>query len=176
MNQLELIETMPKEVREAKFSADRIYRYTLKIQWDEEKPLVQFIGLNPSTADEVKDDPTIRRCKQFSKNWGYGGMIMTNLFAFRSTDPVPMKKHPQPIGEVLQGQNFENENDLQLWMAHHCCELTVAAWGNHGKHMNRGTAVRKLLGPLKAFRVTGAGEPEHPLYMPYSIELIELYV
>lgn len=59
---------LPKEKRSAIFSDDRVYRYTLEIVWDDGKPLAQFIGLNPSTADEVKDDPTIRKCKQFAKN------------------------------------------------------------------------------------------------------------
>ena len=68
----------------ATFSSCKKYRYSLFRIWDEDKPLVLFIGLNPSTADEKEDDPTIRRCINFAKQWGYGGLIMGNLFAFRA--------------------------------------------------------------------------------------------
>ena len=66
-----------------------------------------FIGLNPSTADETIDDPTIRRCISFSKDWGYGALCMTNLFAFRATDPAVMKAHPEPVGEANDGTLVE---------------------------------------------------------------------
>ena len=81
---------MTPETRTAEFSPCRRYRYTLSIEWDASKERVMFIGLNPSTADETKDDPTVRRCKQFAKDWGYGAMVMTNLFAWRDTDPKKM--------------------------------------------------------------------------------------
>lgn len=158
-------ELIPKEKRTAEFSADRVYRYTLDIVWDESLPMVQFIGLNPSTADEFKDDPTVRRCKQFARNWGYGGMVMTNLFAFRSTDPIPMKRHPQPIGEK---QGDAEENDAALYRTHLRCDKTVAAWGNHGLHLDRWLFVSELIPELWCFRITKAGQPEHPLYMPYD--------
>lgn len=68
-------------------SEDRKYRYVLSRIWDESKPMVMIIGLNPSTADETKNDPTIIRCIDFAKSWGYGGVYMLNLFAFRATLP-----------------------------------------------------------------------------------------
>lgn len=94
---------MPEEVMQARqgdlwggfsesgaiFSADRLYRYTLTRRWDG-RPMMAWIGLNPSTADETEDDPTIRRCTGFAKAWGYGGMVMLNLFAYRATDPKEM--------------------------------------------------------------------------------------
>lgn len=83
----------------ATLSEDRKYRYTLTRIWDETKPKVMFIGLNPSTADETKDDPTIIRCINFAKSWGYGGLEMTNLFAFRATNPKVMKNEKEPIGK-----------------------------------------------------------------------------
>lgn len=72
-------------IKDAILSEDRKYRYILSRTWDETKPTVLFIGLNPSTADEKTDDPTIRKCINYAKCWGYGKILMANLFAFRST-------------------------------------------------------------------------------------------
>ncbi|GHX72979.1 hypothetical protein VCSRO16_3593 [Vibrio cholerae] len=69
----------------AELSKCRKYRYALWRTWDSDKPFAMFIGLNPSTADEKNDDPTLRRCINFAKSWGYGGVCMANLFAFRAT-------------------------------------------------------------------------------------------
>lgn len=71
----------------ARFSPDRVYRYDLVRDWDTRQQVVAFIGLNPSTADESEDDPTIRRCIRYARDWGYGGIVMLNAFAFRATDP-----------------------------------------------------------------------------------------
>src|SRR6185295_13389216 len=76
-------------------SPDRKYRYVLFRCWDIEKTMVNFVALNPSTADESKDDPTLRRCMSFAKSFGYGGLYITNLFAFRATRFV-MYKPPYP--------------------------------------------------------------------------------
>ena len=73
--------------KNATFSSCRAYRYSLSRIWDKKKKLVLLIGLNPSTADEKVDDPTIRRCVNYAKNWGYGGFLMVNLFAYRTTLP-----------------------------------------------------------------------------------------
>ncbi len=75
---------------DAELSKCRAYRYALWRTWDESKPFAMFVGLNPSTADELEDDPTIRRCINFSKLWGYGGLCMVNLFAYRATDPTAL--------------------------------------------------------------------------------------
>ena len=72
-------------IKDAILSEDRKYRYILSRTWDETKPTVLFIGLNPSTADEKTDDPTIRKCINYAKCWGYGKILMANLFAFRNT-------------------------------------------------------------------------------------------
>ena len=85
--------------RQTIFSPCRRYRYTLWRAWDMFNPgYVMFIGLNPSTADEVQDDPTIRRCIGYAKEWGYGAFCMTNIFAFRATDPRVMKAQADPVG------------------------------------------------------------------------------
>ena len=82
----------------AEFSPCRTYRYALWRWWDRSRPYAMFIGLNPSTADEVNNDPTVSRCIGYSRRWGYGGLCMTNIFAYRSTDPARMKAHSAPIG------------------------------------------------------------------------------
>ncbi|MEP0894347.1 DUF1643 domain-containing protein [Leptolyngbya boryana FACHB-1624] len=86
-----------------------------------------FVGLNPSTADETHDDPTIRRCTKFAKDWGYSGLCMTNLFAYRATDPKEMIASVDSIG-------LENDQYLLEYAAR--AGIVVAAWGNHGTHHN----------------------------------------
>ena len=87
----------PARPRHAVFSPCRTYRYALSRVWAADKPYALFIGLNPSTADETLDDPTIRRCIDFAKRWGYGGLVMANLFAYRATDPAVMKRAAEPV-------------------------------------------------------------------------------
>lgn len=120
-----------------------------------------FIGLNPSTADETLDDPTIRRCIAFAKAWGYGGLCMANLFAFRATDPAVMKAHPAPIGP---------ENDMKLTMLAVDAGIVIAAWGAHGTHLGRGERVKHALAAkLHYLRLTKDGHPGHPLYLPKTL-------
>ena len=139
------------------FSPDRAHRYTLWREFDlTNHAYVQFIGLNPSTADEVEDDPTVRRCIDFAKRWGYGALCMTNIFAFRATDPRDMKAHPEPIGR---------DNDSWLRQVAAGAGLVVAAWGIHGAFMGRGQAVSAYLPGLKCLGVTKDGSPRHPLYV-----------
>jgi hypothetical protein len=85
--------------KDAILSQDRKYRYVLSRIWDESKPMVVIIGLNPSTADEKDDDNTITKCINFAKQWGYGGLYMLNLFAFRATSPSDMFNADSPIGD-----------------------------------------------------------------------------
>jgi len=138
------------------FSECRKYRYALWRRWDE-RPYVLFIGLNPSTADETVDDPTIRRCKQFAKDWGYGAVYMANLFAYRATKPAEMKKASEPVGP---------ENDIWLLELSAGAGLVVAAWGVHGTHAQRDTDVIGLLGHMHCLGVTKNLDPLHPLYLP----------
>jgi hypothetical protein len=116
-----------------------------------------FIGLNPSTADEVQDDPTIRRCIGYAKEWGYGAFCMTNIFAFRATDPRVMKTQADPVGP---------ENDKWLTECAKDAGLIVAAWGAHGGHRNRDEEVIKLVDNIMCLGTTKDGYPRHPLYLP----------
>lgn len=171
----------PKEVRSAVFSDDRIYRYTLNIVWDTALPKCQFIGLNPSTADEIDDDNTVRRCKSFARREGCGTLIMTNVFAYRDTDPKGMMNHPKPIGEIIRLPFTDPEaiqyelgerNDQMLKIVASQCALTIAAWGVFATHMDRGRAVAKLIPNLMCLGKTKDGHPKHPLYLPSDAELI----
>lgn len=152
------------EQRAADLSLDGRYRYTLSRIWDASKPLVLFIGLNPSTADAVQDDPTIRRCRAFAKSWGYGGMLMANLFAFRATEPTEMMQAADPIGP---------ENDAWLLKCAEKAALVVAAWGTKGKHLKRDHAVVRLLHTktdLYCLKVVGDHNPGHPLYLKAELK------
>jgi hypothetical protein len=142
--------------RETIFSPCRIYRYALWREWIGGDGYVMFVGLNPSTADEILDDQTIRRCIAFAKAWGYGGLYMTNLFAFRATKPKDMKVVDDPIGP---------ENDLYLMALAEEAGVIVAAWGANGTHRGRDAEVRRLLPTLHCLSLTKDGHPGHPLYL-----------
>ncbi|MEM9256710.1 MAG: DUF1643 domain-containing protein [Pseudomonadota bacterium] len=146
---------MSRNRNTAQLSRCRRYRYALWRTWDRALPRVLFIGLNPSTADESIDDPTLVRCMRFARDWGYGGVSIGNLFAYRATQPADLKQASHPIG-------VRNDD----WLARLAAEaaLTVAAWGNDGAWMNRATAVRASLTDLHCLKLNDTGEPAHPLY------------
>lgn len=148
--------------RQTIFSDCRQYRYTLWREWDMmNTTYAMFIGLNPSTADERIDDPTIRRCIDFAQRWGYGALCMTNLFAFRATKPAVMKaqQYPDPIGIY---------NDYWLEKMSENAGTIICAWGNHGTHLNRAHRVTVMLrnSKLHCLHITEQGQPGHPLYLP----------
>lgn len=146
--------------RSAHFSRCRSWRYALWRRWDHERPWVLFVALNPSTADETRDDPTIRRCIGFARDWGYGGLCVANLFAWRATRPEDLKAARDPVGP---------RNDRWLGRLAREAELVVCGWGNHGRFMDRSRRVRGLLGRTHALRVNDSGEPAHPLYLPKTL-------
>jgi hypothetical protein len=133
----------------------RRYRFALWRRWDP-GPQVLFILLNPSTADESSDDPTVRRCIGFAKAWGFGAVAISNLFAFRTPYPALPPACPHPVGP---------ENDAWLDRLHEESSLTVAAWGNHGRLLGRGTVVQQMLPGLQILGLTIHAEPRHPLYV-----------
>lgn len=158
MNEPDLFDAPGEQFQSsASFSPCRRYRYSLVRAWAV-GPVCMFIGLNPSTADENIDDPTIRRCIRFAKDWGYGRLIMTNLFAFRATDPRDMKAEEFPIGG--------HENDLALRSLADSAGVVIAAWGVHGIHQDRAAGVKKMIPNLHCLGLTKDGHPRHPLYMP----------
>jgi hypothetical protein len=145
----------------AVFSSCRRWRYLLWRRWDAALPTINFLMLNPSTADERVLDPTCARARDYAERWGYGALIVTNIFGWRATDPAQMRAAHDPIG---------SGNDRAILRAAREAELVVCAWGNHGAHAERSLEVRRLLGAQKgklhALRLNGSGEPAHPLYLP----------
>lgn len=155
--------------RPAVFSEDRRYRYLLARRTGLSADGCLFIMLNPSTADETEDDPTIRRCMGFASRWGFGILVVANVFALRSTDPKGLCRVEDPIGP---------ENDSWLLKAAKESDSVVCAWGNWGELFRRGDQVRAMLTdagvPIQCLGVTGQGEPRHPLYLPKGQEMEEL--
>ncbi len=139
------------------------YRYNLWRTWDPSRRTVAFCMLNPSTADETLEDPTIRRCIGFARSWGFGGVSIVNLFALRSTDPRALYDEPDPVGPY---------NDSSIAAASGVHALVVAAWGVHGALRGRGEEVRRrvLLGPVHHLGLTKNGHPRHPLYLRGDLE------
>lgn len=134
------------------------YRYLLWRIWDQEKPKLLFIMLNPSTADGKEDDPTIRRCINYAKVWGYGSIEVVNLFALRATNPSELLKAADPIGQ---------ENDKRIIRAVDNSERVIAAWGTKGTILNRNIQVMRWLKGIKkihCLEITKDGHPKHPLY------------
>jgi hypothetical protein len=142
---------------DALFSKCRKYRYSLWRTWDETKPHAMFIGLNPSTADETNNDPTITRCINYSKSWGYGGLCMVNLFAYRATKPTVMMAYDKPIGP---------DNDDLIKELSTKAGVIVAAWGNDGSFKGRSKKMIKMIPGLMCLKINKSGEPAHPLYQP----------
>ena len=149
----------------AVFSDCRKYRYALWRMWNEHMPIAMIIGLNPSTADQTRNDPTITRCISFARSWGYGGVCVTNLFGFRATSPTQLKAHHDPIGK---------ENDAWVHEMAKGAAITVAAWGNHGKFLNRSLEILPSLGQLYCIKMNKSGEPAHPLYLKAELKPVPM--
>jgi hypothetical protein len=121
--------------------------------------------LNPSTADEIDNDPTVARCERRAMDLGYGGLEVVNLFALRSTDPEPLYTHPDPVGP---------ENDKAILDAVTGAGLVVCAWGKHGKLLQRAAHVLRLLRnagvTVHCLKLNQDRTPTHPLYVGYDIQ------
>ena len=139
------------------------YRYLLTRVWEPAGRKALFIMLNPSTATEVQNDPTVERCERRARTLGFGGFRVTNIFAWRDTDPRAMRAATDPVG---------SRNDAAITEAIDWADTVVAAWGAHGAHLARGAAVEQLLRASGAMvhhlGLTQAGHPKHPLYIAYS--------
>jgi hypothetical protein len=137
-----------------------LYRYSLWREWDIDKSKIVFIMLNPSKADASIDDPTLRRCVNFAKSWGYGSLIVVNLFAYRSSCPLEIRQVDDPVGQ---------QNDRYLKKAIKSADRVVVAWGNNGKLMQRDRLVLELLSKHNiqphCLGITKSGYPRHPLYV-----------
>jgi hypothetical protein len=129
--------------------------------------MIAFIGLNPSTADEINDDPTVRRCIGFARRWGFGGMYMLNVFAYRSTNQCELRTAADPVGP---------RNDATLAKVCRRCDMVVACWGVWGDLFDRRRAVIRLLDdvPIHCLGVTRGGQPKHPLYLRSTTAPVQL--
>lgn len=139
------------------------YRYTLTRTWDPAGRKALFVMLNPSTATEVQNDPTVERCERRARALGFGAFRVTNIFAWRDTDPRKMRAASDPVGP---------ENDAAIADGAHWADQVICAWGAHGDHLERGRRVEELLRatgfPLYHLGLTKAGHPKHPLYISYE--------
>lgn len=139
------------------------YRYSLTRVWSPSARRVNFVMLNPSTATEVQNDPTVERCERRARALGYGSFAVTNIFAWRDTDPKAMRAAPDPVG---------CENDAAIAERALWAQDVIAAWGTHGAFMERGARVEQILRetgqPLFHLGLSKAGHPKHPLYLPYA--------
>jgi hypothetical protein len=131
------------------------YRYELRRIWDPKKPVVLFIGLNPSTADANNDDNTSRVCINYAKRWEYGGVLLGNLFAYRSKDSAALYKAADPIGPA---------NDHWLMQLQSEANLVVCAWTDIGAYKNRDSYVLSFLKKPHCLKKLKSGRPGHPLY------------
>lgn len=139
------------------------YRYSLTRMWQPAGRRVLFVMLNPSTANEVQNDPTVERCERRARHLGYGAFSVTNIFAWRATDPRDMRAAADPIGPA---------NDAALIEGAAWSDDIIAAWGVHGAHRGRGPEVAGLLSTLNTpvfhLGLSKDGHPKHPLYLPYA--------
>ncbi|WP_212523022.1 DUF1643 domain-containing protein [Actibacterium sp. MT2.3-13A] len=147
----------------AVYSDCEAYRYTLTRTWEPEGRRALFVMLNPSTATEVQNDPTVERCERRARALGFGAFRVTNIFAFRATDPRVMRAADDPVGPA---------NDAAIAESAPWADQIICAWGTHGEHLSRGPAVEALLRatgrPLWHLGLSKAGHPKHPLYIAYS--------
>jgi len=145
----------------AVFSRDERYRYGLWRNWNPSLGKVLFIGLNPSTADHQRNDPTIRRCIAYAQHWDYGGMLVGNLFAYRATRPPDLLKASQPVGP---------DNEMWLLRMAAAADLIIACWGNNGSYLSQDQSIQKLLPKLHYLKLNASGAPAHPLYLRKTLK------
>ena len=147
----------------ARFSRCRRWRYLLWRRWGD-GPIANFLMLNPSTADEFKLDPSCTRARNYAERWGYGALIVTNIFGWRSTDPAALRAVKDPVGRG---------NDRAILKAATESKIVVCAWGNHGEHMDRAENVKEMLCrqgvKLHSLKTNSNGYPAHPLYLPQRL-------
>lgn len=149
----------------AVYSPCEAYRYALTRVWQPRGRKALFVMLNPSTATEVQNDPTVERCERRARALGFGAFRVTNIFAYRATDPKVMRAQGDPVGPG---------NDAAIVEGAAWADQIICGWGSHGAHLERGAAVTALLRatglPLYHLGLTQAGAPKHPLYIGYQVQ------
>ncbi len=151
----------------AVYSPCERYRYVLTRTWVEGGGKALFVMLNPSTATERQNDPTVERCERRARALGFGAFRVCNIFAWRDTDPRLMRQAADPVGP---------DNDAAIREGCAWADTIVCAWGTHGAHLDRGPAVERLMRgtgrPLHHLGLTQQGHPRHPLYVAYTTKPI----
>ena len=150
--------------KSAIFSPCNQYRYSLSRIWSLNQKPALIIGLNPSTADETEDDPTIRRSMHYSYQWGFGGLIMVNLFAFKATLPSDLRKANHPFGKDNNKFIIEHQRESGI---------VLVAWGNDGALHNRDKEVLDLINNPMCLKINKTGQPAHPLYQNKGLSPIQ---
>jgi hypothetical protein len=149
----------------AVYSPCEAYRYALTRVWNPAGRKALFVMLNPSTATEVQNDPTVERCERRARALGFGAFRVANIFAYRATDPKVMRAQGDPVGPG---------NDAAIAEGAAWTDQVICGWGSHGAHLERGAAVTALLRatglPLYHLGLTLAGAPKHPLYIGYQVQ------
>lgn len=158
--------TKGNEQSGATFSDCDRYRYRLWRVWDDSKPKLCFVMLNPSTATHEVLDPTVSRCKKRAETLGYGGLEVVNIFALRSTDPKELYRVDDPVGP---------KNITSIIDAVEDSAIAICAWGTHGKFMYAGNIIKHALrnthsSKIHYLKLNSDGSPAHPLYLPYSLQ------
>jgi hypothetical protein len=152
---------------DAYLSDDRRYRYWLIRVWDDSLPVNCTCGVNPSTADEKENDPTIRKDIGFSERQGFGGLLKVNVSAFRSTDPRPARCHD--IGEE------NTPSCIRMYFDMWECKQFIACWGRNGRYLQSHVdALVREFPDAVCFGRNGDGTPKHTLMLSYST-LLEAY-
>lgn len=151
------------EQNSAVFSEDRQYRYVLSRYWDMTLPIIMFIGLNPSTANETEPDPTINKVRKVAAKNGYGGFIMCNLFGIISAHPEILLTHPNPVGD----------QDDYLEAYSRIAKDVCFCWGVFKQAAQRREHVMKMFSNALCFKHTKDGHPWHPLYCLDETKLIK---
>lgn len=156
----------------ATFSLCGKYRYSLMRWWGEGHRLqartINFLCLNPSTATAEFSDPTVTRLTVRAKMLGFERLVVTNIFAFRSTDPKGLLAIADPVGP---------DNDTAIVNFARAANLMVCAWSSDRAARDRGPAVEKMLRDagvkLHVLKLSKDGNPMHPLYLPYELKPVE---
>lgn len=154
----------------AEFSTCRKYRYALWRIWDRKLPFVMFIGLNPSTANEFKADPTINKVEKISRNNGYGGFYMMNCFPYVTAYPNELLDFfDTPFHDKEDMKNITN-----LLRISQKCKAIVFAWGDFKQCVRKGEEISKLFGnQALCLKINKKGSPKHPLYCKDDTEFIK---
>jgi len=163
------IEKYSPMTKEALISECGDYRYKLSRVWDQSKSSVMFIMLNPSTADAEKDDRTITRCINFAKSWGYGGIMVGNLYAYRATSPEKLSRVCDPLGPdnliCLRSMAPKSAKIICAWGHKHIVDVLE-------KKFKVIESLRILLEKRRIYylELSKNGVPKHPLYLKKELE------